>query len=64
MIKETYLALPKKYKKTEYRVIGNMRRAEVNPQNYKNVNVYPNPLAALKNDTEKRNLYYWWLRII
>ena len=50
---ETYLALPQKHKKTEYRVIGNMRRTEINPQNYKNVNVYPNPLSALKNDTEK-----------
>lgn len=49
----TYLALPKKYKKTEYRVITDKKRALINPQNYRNVNVFAHPLSALKNDSEK-----------
>ena len=51
--KDTYLALPQKYKKIEYRIIGNATMREVNPRNYKNVSIYSHPLSALKNDSEK-----------
>ena len=51
--KDTYLALPQKYKKIEYRIVGNATMREVNPRNYKNVSIYSHPLSALKNDSEK-----------
>lgn len=52
--KDTFLQLPFLDKNIEYRIIDdNILSEDINPKNYKNIQVYNNPLQALNNETEK-----------